>query len=121
MLHSHFYDIPGRTIQGNLLLYQGKTLEEFVNDYPNDIDIVLLGHSHKQLYISWEGKKFINPGTLGVTNEPKISFCIMEIDNDNVNLNFKNIAYDPSELKEDYEQRKVAGREFLVSYFYPFL
>ena len=45
----------------------------------------------------------------------------MEVDDTKLNFNFKNIAYDPSGLLKDYEQRKVAGREFLVKYFYPFL
>ncbi|MFX1349827.1 MAG: metallophosphoesterase family protein [Promethearchaeota archaeon] len=121
MLHSHFYDIPGRSVQDNLLLYQGKTLEEFLNDYPNDIDIVLVGHSHEQLYISWEGKKIINPGSVSINWAPRVSFCLIELDSDNINIIFKNIPYDISKLKADYEQRNVPHREFLVKYFYPFL
>jgi predicted phosphodiesterase len=121
MLHSHFYDIPGRTVQDNLLVYQGKTLEEFLNDYPRDIDIVLVGHSHEQLYISWEGKKVINPGSISINWAPRVSFCLIDLDSENLNLNFKNIPYDASKLKEDYEQRNVPRREFLVKYFYPFL
>lgn len=121
MLHSHFYDIPGRSIQDNLLIFQGKSLEEFLNDYPNDVDIVLVGHSHEQLYISWEGKKIINPGSISINWAPKVSFCLMELDLHNLNLTFKNIPYDISTLKEDYEQRRVPHRDFLMKYFYPFL
>lgn len=121
MLHSHFYDTPERSIQDNLLIYQGKSLEEFLNDYPKDVDIVLVGHSHEQLYISWEGKKIINPGSISINWAPRVSFCLMSLDSDNINITFKNIAYDPSKLKEDYEQRRVPHREFLVKYFYPFL
>ena len=50
-----------------------------------------------------------------------ISFCLMEINSKNINLDFKNIPYDTSKLKEDYIQREVPGKEFLVKYFYPFL
>ncbi len=121
MLHSHFYDIPGRSIQDNLLLYQGKTLEEFLRDYPKDVDIVLVGHSHEQLYISWKGKKIINPGSISITWKPITSFCLMEIDDKTLNITFKNIPYDFSRLKDDYNDREVAGGEFLVKYFYPFL
>jgi len=121
MLHSHFYDLPGRTIRDNLLLYQGKTIEEFIGDYPSDVDIVLLGHSHEQLYISWEGKKYINPGTLGVSKEPTISFCLMEMDSDKFNISFKKLNYDASRLKEDYIQKKVPERNFILNDFYPFL
>jgi len=121
MLHSHFYDKPGRTIQDNILLYQGKSMDEFINDYPKEVDIVLVGHSHEQLYLGTKKKIIINPGSISITWKPEISFCLMEVDGTKQNFNFKNIAYDPSELLKDYEQRKVAGREFLVKYFYPFL
>ena len=122
MLHSHFYNTPGRTIMDNLLIYQGKTLEEFIEDYPEDVDIILVGHSHLQLYISWKGKKIINPGSISVTWKPITSFCLLEIgDDDSVDINFKNIAYDVSKLKNDYIEKNVPGREFLIKYFYPFL
>jgi len=121
MLHSHFYDTPGRTIQDNLLIYQGKNLDEFVEDYPKEVDIVVVGHSHLQLYISWKGKKIINPGSISITWKPKTSFCLMEISENNVNVNFKNIPYDFSALKKDYEERNVVGKDFLIKYFYPFL
>ena len=49
MLHSHFYNIPERSIQDNILLYQGKSLDEFINDYPKEADIILLGHTHDQI------------------------------------------------------------------------
>jgi len=121
MLHSHFYDTPGRTIQDNLLIYQGKNLDDFVEDYPEDVDIVVVGHSHLQLYISWKGKKIINPGSISITWKPKTSFCLMEISENNVNVNFKNIPYDFSNLKKDYEERNVVGKDFLIKYFYPFI
>ena len=121
MLHSHFYDTPNRTIQDNLLIYQGKNLDEFVEDYPEDVDIVVVGHSHLQLYISWKGKKIINPGSISITWKPVASFCLMEISDNSFNICFKNILYDFSNLKKDYEERNVVGKDFLIKYFYPFL
>ncbi|KKK45559.1 hypothetical protein LCGC14_0853580 [marine sediment metagenome] len=121
MLHSHFYDIPGRTIQDNLLIYQGKTLEEFLADYPEEVDIVLVGHSHVQLYISWEGKTIVNPGSISITRKPLTAFCEMEISDEGVNINFKNIPYDYSNLKEDFLEKNVVGKEFFMKFFYSFL
>lgn len=121
MLHSHFYDTPGRTIQDNLLIYEGKTLKEFIEDYPNDVDIVVVGHSHLQLYITWKGKKVINPGSISITWKPITSFCLMEISDTIFNITFKNIPYDFSNLRKDYEENKVVAKDFLIKYFYPFL
>lgn len=122
MIHSHFYDTPGRSIQDNLLLYEGKTLNEFLDDYPKEVSIVLVGHSHEQLYISWKGKIIINPGSISITWKPKISFCLMEINSlNNINLEFKNIPYDTSKLKDDYKLRDVPEKDFIIKYFYPFL
>lgn len=121
MLHSHFYDTPGRTIQDNLLIYEGKTLKEFIEDYPKDVDIVLVGHSHLQLYITWKGKKIINPGSISITWKPITSFCLMEIDDTIFDITFKNVPYDFSNLKKDYEDNKVVAKDFLIKYFYPFI
>ncbi len=121
MLHSHFYDTPGTTIQDNLFVYQGKTLEEFLAMYPKDADIVLVGHSHLQLYLIWKDKCIINPGSISITWKPITSFCFLEIDGSSLNFEFKNIPYDFSKLKEDYQKNKVVAREFLIKYFYPYL
>jgi predicted phosphodiesterase len=121
MLHSHFYDTPGRTIQDNLLIYEGKTLKEFIEDYPKDVDIVLVGHSHLQLYITWKGKKIINPGSISITWKPITSFCLMEIDDTIFDITFKNLPYDFSNLKKDYEDNNVVAKDILIKYFYPFI
>jgi putative phosphoesterase len=121
MLHSHFYDTPNRSFLDNLLIYQGKSLEEFVKDYPEDVDIILVGHSHLQLYINWKDKKIINPGSISITWKPRASFCLLEIDDDHFNINFKNIRYDYSKLKQDYNNNKVVAKDFLIKYFYPFI
>jgi putative phosphoesterase len=121
MLHSHFYDTPGRTMQDNLLIYQGKTLEEFFDDYPKDVDIILVGHSHLQLYLTWNKRHIINPGSISITWKPQTSFCLLEIDEDNININFKNIPYDFTRISQDYEDNQVVAKDFLIKYFYPFI
>ncbi len=121
MIHSHFYDTPGTTIQDNLLIYQEKPLEEFIAVYPKDVDIVLVGHSHEQLYIKWKRKTIVNPGSISITMQPLTSFCTMEIGDNSLNINFKNIPYDYSKLKEDFLERNVVGKEFFMQFFYPFL
>lgn len=89
MLHSRMEnnrDIP--------YLFNNKTLEEFLRDYNGDWDYVLFGHTHYQCYLSfYEGKIMINPGSLGLSYDEKISFAVMDVDKDNFNIEFKKIDY----------------------------
>ena len=89
MLHSRIKsntDIP--------LLFNNKPLEEFLRDYDGDWDYVLFGHTHYQCYLSfYEGKIMINPGSLGLSYDEKISFAVMDIDEGKFNIEFKKIDY----------------------------
>ena len=65
------------------LLYNGGTFDEFMNDYPDDMDLICFGHTHIQLFIeSFYGKKILNPGSLGLAIDGKVNFAIVEINND---------------------------------------
>ena len=85
MVHSRLEsntDIP--------FLYNDKLLIDFLNDYEGDWDYVLFGHTHYQCLVSfYEGKTLINPGSLGLSYDNKISFAIINIDGDNIDIEFK--------------------------------
>ena len=73
-------------------LYNQKPLEDFLNDYNGNWDYVLFGHTHYQCYLSfYDGKIMINPGSLGLSYDEKISFAIMDINEENFSLEFKKI------------------------------
>jgi putative phosphoesterase len=98
MVHSRLSDNDAEP-----LLYQGKTLDEFTNDYGDDIDYILFGHTHCQTYVNyWKGKPLLNPGSLGCSKESIMSFCLLDMDDGAFNINLMNISYDNSRLKEDY-------------------
>ena len=89
--------------------------------YVKDNDIIILGHTHEQMYIEKDNKIILNPGSLSITKQPKISFCLIEFNSTEFNVIFKNISYDVLNLKEVYYEKNIPGKEFLLSYFYPFL
>ena len=75
-------------------LYNGGILEEFLNDYNGEWDYVLFGHTHYQCYLSfYEGKIMINPGSLGLSYDEKISFAVIDIDDERFNIEFRKIDY----------------------------
>jgi len=115
MLHSRPYDSAEMP-----LLYQGKTLEEFIKDYDMfEADYVLFGHTHLQSLITyWEDKTFINPGSLGCSKEHTLSFCLAEIGTEDENFTFKKIHYDDSKLKDSYIRLKVPGAKRILQVFY---
>lgn len=74
------------------VLYNEGNLMEFLTDYEGEWDYVLFGHTHYQCYLSfYDGKIMINPGSLGLSYDNKISFAIITIENDEFNLEFKKI------------------------------
>lgn len=102
------------------LLYSGATMEEFIKDYNKiDADYILFGHTHMQALInSRENLVFINPGSLGCSRDSRISFCLLEINNREINFIFKNIPYDNSKLKEDYIRLKVPAAQRILKVFH---
>lgn len=122
----NFFMVHSRQIYNNFknswdfpLLYQGKSLDDFVNDYPDKAQIILFGHMHEQLYLNRKNKIFVNPGSLGCSILPStISFCIIETKTREWNFLFKNLKYDESKLKSDYVRLKVPDRKFILNNFY---
>ena len=119
MVHSRQLDNQFQNVWDLPLLYQGKPLDDFIKDYPDNAEIILFGHTHEQLYLNRKNKIFVNPGSLGCSILPStISFCIIETNTNGWNFLFKNLKYDESKLKSDYIRLKVPDRKFILNNFY---
>lgn len=74
------------------LIYNGGSFNEFMDDYPDGMDLICFGHTHIQLFIeSFYGKKILNPGSLGVAIDGKVNFAIIELENDEFTCKFYKI------------------------------
>lgn len=74
------------------LIYNGCTLDEFMDDYPDDVDLICIGHTHIQLFMeNFYGKRIINPGSVGLAIDGKVNFAIIEINNDEMLYKFYKI------------------------------
>ena len=81
-------------IHGNQYYSDKDNIEEvfdkIINDF--DFDICLFGHSHKYLYRKYKNKIFINPGSIGQSNDySSYKYCIIEII-DEINVILLNIC-----------------------------
>lgn len=78
------------------LLYKGGTLNEFMADYPDDVDLICFGHTHIQVFIeNFYGKRILNPGSIGVALDRKVNFAILDINSYGVSYKF---------IKEEYSK-----------------
>ncbi|SHI66043.1 phosphoesterase, MJ0936 family [Clostridium cavendishii DSM 21758] len=74
------------------VLFTGKSLEEFVESYDKNVDIVLFGHTHLQCFITYYGDRIIiNPGSLGLSYDGNESFLIIDFKEGGVDYIFKKL------------------------------
>ncbi|WP_315113124.1 metallophosphoesterase family protein [Clostridium intestinale] len=101
------------------LLYEKKSLEEFIDDYDEDVDYVLIGHTHLPLYATnWSLKNILNPGAFGCGKDGIVKFIIMEIDNELVNITYKQLRYDKQKVVDDFKSNNVPYGEKFCEIFY---
>ncbi|QLY77869.1 metallophosphoesterase family protein [Clostridium intestinale] len=101
------------------LLYEKKSLEEFIDDYDENVDYVLIGHTHLPLYATnWSSKNILNPGAFGCGKDGIVKFIIMEIDNELVNITYKQLRYDKQKVIDDFKMNNVPYGEKFCEIFY---
>lgn len=76
------------------LLYKDGTLDEFMADYPDNVDLICFGHTHIQVFLeNFYGKRILNPGSIGVALDRKVNFAILDINSNGISYKF---------IKEEY-------------------
>lgn len=101
------------------LLFQGKPIEEYVLDYEEDCDYVILGHTHYPSFVShWKGKPIINPGSLGISKDSTINFIIANVSENDMGFEFKKIKYDSDLVKKDLARLQVPDYEHIIKFFF---
>lgn len=113
MIHSRKEDI------NDMPLIYTNNIDEFANDYEEfNSDIVLFGHTHEKLYIEYEKKIFINPGSLGFSKNGTADFAIISIDeNKIIECDFLSLKYDKNSLLKDYDKNNVPDKEYILKNF----
>ena len=106
-------------IKGMPVIYSNN-IDKFAKDYAEfKSDIVLFGHTHEKLYIEYNNKLFINPGSLGCSKQGEVDFAILELDDGRVNsCKFKSLKYNKKELLLEFENQNVPDKEFIINTFF---
>lgn len=101
------------------LLYQQRSLEEFIADYNADVNYIFIGHTHLPLYaVYWNNKPVINPGSIGCGKDGIVRFVVLELDDGIVNVNYKQLRYHKEKVIDDYHKYKVPYGDQFISMFY---
>ena len=117
LVHSR---LPSHDSWDTPLIYQNKSLEQFAQDYPKDIDCVFFGHMHEQSLYRWKNQHFLIPGALGCSkNKNFVSFCLMDWTYPTPSISFKNIPYNSEDVRKSLITNNVPDHEMLIKIFYP--
>lgn len=101
------------------LLYEKRTLEEFIADYDANVNYVLFGHTHLPLYaVHWDCKHILNPGSAGCGKDGIVRFGIIELDDGLVNVTYKQLKYEKEKGMRDYRRNSVPCSEKFTAMFY---
>jgi len=77
---------------------------------------VFYGHTHALL--DMKGKRnYFNPGSAGCHNKSQVRLCILEYQNEALNLEYHSLSYDDNGLMEAFKERKVPARDFIQKVF----
>lgn len=77
-------------------------------------DLVVFGHDHRPFDLSFRGRRFLSPGSLGCHDRAEARALVLAaMPNGEVDVERVVVPYDDTALLNDFEYRKVPEREFI--------
>lgn len=69
-------------------------------------DLLLCGHTHRQYDYTYNGKKIINPGSVGIQvgGQAEAQFVVLQIVDDRVSTRFFSVPYDIESAVREFEE-----------------
>lgn len=82
--------------------------------------LVFFGHDHRPWNVTGGTTHFVNPGSLGCSQDPIARFLILEVEKGgNWAISFRGVPYDPEPVYRALEDRRVPARDFIRRTFLP--
>ncbi len=76
--------------------------------------MVVFGHDHRPSDLSFKGRRFLSPGSLGCHDKAEGRALVLgEMANGDVDVEPVTVRYDDAALLADFERRAVPEREFI--------
>ena len=121
MTYEMSHGSPSNRLYG--YMYPWKISSEFLRNEigrPADSDIIMVGHTHYQFYVPFEGKILVNPGSVGQPRDAAYPSYLI-IDTDKMQFTMKRIKYDYSKIKnriiELVKDRKMLDQDLRLFRF----
>jgi predicted phosphodiesterase len=80
-------------------------------------DLVCFGHNHAPRDLTGRAR-YLNPGALGCSVEPRARFAIVEIEAGGFSVRPQAVMYDDAGLIREFGRRDVPEREFILRNFF---
>jgi len=94
-----------------------EVLDEFYRDVEGGI--LFFGHTHFPLDVTGaSGRRYLNPGAVGVQNKGRASFLIVNDGEDGPAVERREAAYDVPSVIRDIRRQSVPYAEFIIANFF---
>jgi diadenosine tetraphosphatase ApaH/serine/threonine PP2A family protein phosphatase len=82
--------------------------------------VVFFGHDHRPWNVTGGSTHFVNPGSLGCSDDPVARFLIMEVKSGGSwAISFRGVPYNPDPVFRALDARRVPARDFIRRTFLP--
>ncbi|MCU0799606.1 MAG: metallophosphatase family protein [Candidatus Thermoplasmatota archaeon] len=101
--------------------YFDEPTSNVLDDFYSDVmsDVLFFGHTHVPLDMEGAGgKRYINPGAVGVQNGGLASYALAEVIEGAVRIERRTVRYDLDKVIEDLNEQRAPFAESIVSNFF---
>jgi putative phosphoesterase len=81
-------------------------------------DLICFGHHHPLHYFVGMHTVYLNPGSLGCNHKPRAPYAIITVNNNDIEVSLKEVAYDNTVFLKSYHTLQVPEREFILKVFH---
>ena len=79
--------------------------------------LIFYGHDHCASDLVGQAR-YVNPGPLGCLKTPTARYCVVTVRRNELNVGYREIAYEDIVLFEEFEKRQVPDRGFIYKAFF---
>lgn len=101
--------------------YYDEPTSRVLDDFYSEVhsDVLFFGHTHVPLDVKGAaGKRYINPGAVGVQNGGRASYVVVEVERGSARFERKEVPYDLEKVVADINDRMTPLSSSIISNFF---